>query len=86
MKLERMHEQARAALNYRVQRGTMTIKLLSAMSGVGQSHVSNFLHGKRKLSLHTLSRVLVALGLEAELVPDSHGQSGPTTPPPTPKF
>jgi transcriptional regulator with XRE-family HTH domain len=69
MTLHRAHEQLRGALNYRIQRHTMSVKLLSAVTGIGQPHLCNFLHGRRSLSLESMDKVLHALGLTVELLP-----------------
>ena len=74
MKLIRAQAQLASALNYRIQRGTMSCKLLSTKTGLGQSHVSNFLHSKRGLSLESMDRILTALELQVELVPARHAR------------
>lgn len=74
MSLRRTHEQLRVALNYRVQHGTMSVKLLSSKTGLGESHVSNFLHGRRRLSLDSMDKVLTAQGLAVELLPLSRAK------------
>jgi plasmid maintenance system antidote protein VapI len=58
----------RTMINYRIQNGSMTVKLLSAKSGVGQSHVSNFVHGKRNLSLDSMDKLMRALGMGIEVM------------------
>jgi plasmid maintenance system antidote protein VapI len=58
----------RTMINYRIQNGSMTVKLLSAKSGVGQSHVSNFVHGKRNLSLDSMDKLMRALGMDIEVI------------------
>jgi hypothetical protein len=67
--LVKLHESLRSTLNYRIQNGTMTIKLLSGVTGMSPSHLSNFLHGKRKLSLAAMDKVIAAQGLIIELAP-----------------
>jgi transcriptional regulator with XRE-family HTH domain len=69
MSLAHTHEQLRSALNYRIQHGTMSGKLLAAQTGIGQSHLSNFLHKKRKLSIDSMDAVMRALKLDVELLP-----------------
>ncbi len=69
MTLSRVQDQLRAALNYRIQRRTMSVKLLSAQTGIGSPHLCNFLHGRRHLSLDTMDKILHALGLAVELLP-----------------
>jgi transcriptional regulator with XRE-family HTH domain len=47
----------------------MSGKLLSAQTGIGQSHLSNFLHKKRKLSVESMDAVMKALHFDVELLP-----------------
>jgi len=47
----------------------MSVKLLAAKTGTKPPHVSNYLAGRRNVSVKTLSAFLAALGLTAELVP-----------------
>jgi transcriptional regulator with XRE-family HTH domain len=69
MSLRRIQEYQRQALNYRIQRGTMTVKLLSAKTGLSSSHLSLFLHGRKRLSIEAMDRVLVVQGLAVEVLP-----------------
>lgn len=69
MSLSHIQEQLRAVMNHRIQNGTMTIKLLSAKTGLKPSHLCNFLHGYRRLSLDSMSLVMEAQGLTVELLP-----------------
>ena len=65
-----MHEQLRVILLRRIQRGTLSVSLLARQTGFGQSHLSNFLHSKRQLSLDALDRVLAAQHMTAaDLLP-----------------
>jgi plasmid maintenance system antidote protein VapI len=66
--LKRIQINMRTMINYRIQNGSMTVKLLSAKSGVGQSHVSNFVHGKRNLSLDSMDKLMRALGMDIEVI------------------
>lgn len=68
MTLKRIQINMRTMINYRIQNGSMTVKLLSAKSGVGQSHVSNFVHGKRNLSLDSMDKLMRALGMDIEVI------------------
>ena len=65
----RAHEQLRAALSHRINRGTMTLSLLHRKTGIGCSHLSNFRHGHRALSVESFDAIARALGFDAELVP-----------------
>lgn len=60
MNLTQMHERLRLELLRRIQRGTLSLSLLSRQTGLGASHLSNFLHGKRRLSLEAMDRILFA--------------------------
>jgi hypothetical protein len=51
---------------HRIQRGSLSISLLSQLTGLGKSHVSNFLHARRRLSLQGIDRVLAAQHMAAE--------------------
>jgi hypothetical protein len=70
MNFSQMHERLRLELLRRIQRGTLSVSLLSRQTGYGQPHLSNFLNAKRQLSLEGLDRVLEAQQLTAaELLP-----------------
>jgi len=65
-----LHERLRQELIRRVQRGTLSVSLLSRQTGMGQPHLSNFLRGKRQLSLAAMDRVFDAQRLAvADLLP-----------------
>lgn len=66
MNITQMHERLRMEMLRRIQRGTLTISLLSRQTGLGVSHVSNFLHSRRRLSLAGIDRVLAAQHMAAE--------------------
>ncbi len=66
MNLNRLHDNLREVAQGRINRGTMSVTLLSRKAGLCQSHVSNFIHGKRRLSVASMARVLVALGFTVE--------------------
>ena len=68
-----MHERLRLELLRRIQRGTVSVSLLARQTGLGQSHLSNFLHNRRQLSLEAMDRVLAAQHLTAaDLLPAMH--------------
>ncbi|HTB97888.1 MAG TPA: helix-turn-helix transcriptional regulator [Terracidiphilus sp.] len=70
MKIAQMHERLRMELARRIQRGTLSVSLLARQSGIGQSHVSNFLNNRRQLSLRALDRILSAQRMSAgDLLP-----------------
>jgi hypothetical protein len=70
MNITQMHERLRLELLRRVQRGTLSVSLLSRQTGFGQAHLSNFLHTRRQLSLEAMDRILKAQHLTgADLLP-----------------
>jgi hypothetical protein len=73
MNFTQMHERLRLELLRRIQRGTLSVPLLSRQTGFGQPHLSNFLHNRRQLSLEAIDRVLAAQHLTAaDLLPTLH--------------
>jgi plasmid maintenance system antidote protein VapI len=87
MNFRELHEALRLELLRRIDRGDLTGTALARQSGFQQAHVSNFLNGKRALSLEGLDRVLAAQGLTVDrLLPldlsaaadaDAGGSRGP---------
>jgi hypothetical protein len=70
MNFTQMHERLRLELLRRIQRGTLSVSLLARKTGLGQPHLSNFLHSRRQLSLDALDRILASQHLSAaELLP-----------------
>jgi hypothetical protein len=70
MNFTQMHERLRLELLRRIQRGTLSVSLLARQTGLGQAHLSNFLHCRRQLSLEAIDRVLAAQRLTvADLLP-----------------
>lgn len=64
-----MQERLRVELLRRIERGTLSVSLLARQTGYGQPHLSNFLHGRRQLSLDAVDRILEAQHLSsADLV------------------
>lgn len=55
-----MQERLRVELLRRIERGTLSVSLLARQTGYGQPHLSNFLHGRRQLSLDAVDRILAA--------------------------
>jgi hypothetical protein len=73
MNFTQMHERLRLELLRRIQRGTVSVSLLARQTGFGQSHLSNFLHSRRQLSLEAMDRVLVAQHMAAaDLLPANY--------------
>ena len=67
-----MHERLRLELLRRIQRGSLSVSLLSRQTSLAQAHLSNFLHSRRQLSLDALDRVLAAQHLKAsDLLPST---------------
>lgn len=70
MNFTQLHERLRLELLRRIQRGTVSVSLLARQTGFGQSHLSNYLHGRRQLSLEAMDRILSAQHLAiADLMP-----------------
>ncbi len=70
MNFSQMHERLRLELLRRIQRGTLSVSLLARQTGFGQSHLSNFLHNRRLLSLEAMDRILAAQHLTvSDLLP-----------------
>lgn len=70
MNFTQMHERLRLELLRRIQRGTLSVSLLTRQTGFGQSHLSNFLRARRQLSLEAMDRILAAQHLTApDLLP-----------------
>lgn len=70
MNFTQMHERLRLELLRRIERGTVTVSLLARQTGFGQSHLSNFLHSRRQLSLEAVDRILSAQRMAAsDLLP-----------------
>jgi len=60
MNFIQIHERLRLEMLRRIQRGTLSVSLLSRQTGLGQPHLSNFLRGRRNLSLAAMDLVLAA--------------------------
>jgi transcriptional regulator with XRE-family HTH domain len=70
MNFTQMYERLRIEVQRRIQRGTLSVSLLARQTGLGQSHLSNFLHGRRQLSLEAMDRILAAQSMSAaDLLP-----------------
>lgn len=79
MKLIQMHDHLREQLLRKIRRGTLSISLLTRQTHLSQSHISNFLHGKRGLSPKAVDQILLSQKIEAEdLLPDAHRRRQPT--------
>jgi hypothetical protein len=66
MTFSQLHERLRLEMLRRIQRGTLSVSLLSRQTGFGKSHLSNFLRSRRQLSLDGLDRMLAAQHMAAE--------------------
>jgi len=70
MNFSQLQERVRLELLRRIERGTASVSLLARQTGLGQPHVSNFLHRRRGLSLKTLDKILEAQHLQvSDLMP-----------------
>lgn len=78
MNVTQIHDRLRLELQRRIQRGTLSVSLLARQTGLGQPHLSNFLHGHRRLSLAAMDRILSAQRLSAaDLLPAmAYGEAG----------
>jgi transcriptional regulator with XRE-family HTH domain len=70
-----LHEQVRSILDRRINRGSTSLAAIAGKSGVGCSHLSNFRHGKRSLSVAALAAVISALDLDVELFPSQRAHT-----------
>jgi len=68
MNFQDLHELLRRELLRRVERGLLTGTRLAQQAGFQQAHISNFLNGKRSLSLDGLDRVLAAQDLTIDQI------------------
>jgi transcriptional regulator with XRE-family HTH domain len=66
MNFSQMHERLRLELLRRIRRGSVSVSLLARQTGFGQSHLSNFLHSRRQLSLEAMDRILAAQHMAAD--------------------
>jgi transcriptional regulator with XRE-family HTH domain len=80
MNFTQMHERLRLELLRRIQRGTLSVSLLARQTGFGQSHLSNFLHSRRQLSLEALDRILRSQNMDARDLLPAPFQTGAGTP------
>ena len=77
-----MHERLRMELMRRIQRGSLSVSLLARQSGFAQAHISNFIHGRRQLSLEAMDRILAAQHLTAaDLLPPARAAITSSTDP-----
>jgi hypothetical protein len=66
MNFSQLHERLRIEIARRIDRGQLTGSLLAQQTGLRPSHLSNFIHRKRNLSLPALDRVLAAQSLSID--------------------
>lgn len=76
MNFSQLHERLRIEIARRVDRGQLTGTLLAQQTGLRPSHLSNFIHRKRMLSLSALDRVLAAQSLSIEDILPESARSG----------
>ncbi len=70
MNLDFLQENLRLEILRRIRRGLITGAELARASGFRHAHISNFLHGKRSLSLQGFDRILAAGNLSIlDLIP-----------------
>lgn len=68
MTVNQLHESTRGYAARAVGAGKLSVKLIAYKAGISASHASLFVHGHKRLSIKTLSRLLAALGFEVELL------------------
>ncbi|HEY1808963.1 MAG TPA: helix-turn-helix transcriptional regulator, partial [Acidobacteriaceae bacterium] len=66
MKFLELHERLRLETWRRIDQGLLSSALLASRTGLGQAHISNFLHRRRRLSMTALDRILEAHALSVE--------------------
>lgn len=66
MKFLELHERLRQEAWRRIDQGVLSTSLLARQTGLAQTHISNFLNGRRRLSLPALDRILLAQSLSIE--------------------
>jgi len=77
MDFSQLQERVRLELLRRIERGTLSASLLARKSGLGQPHISNFLHGRRGMTLAALDKVLRAIQQDiADLIPARRESAG----------
>ena len=64
MKIADLHERIRHYVLSTIESEHLTQQKLGEMSGVQQTHISNFLNGRRRLSVETMDSILGALGID----------------------
>jgi|SRR5579875_933748 len=77
MTFSQLHERLRIEIWRRIERGVVTGKLLAVQTGLRPSHISNFLHCRRHLSLPALDRLLAAQKLTIEDLVNREGYDHP---------
>jgi transcriptional regulator with XRE-family HTH domain len=70
MNFSQLQDRVRLELLRRIERGTLSVSLLARQTGLGQPHISNFLHKRRGLSLKALDKILEVQRLQVvDLLP-----------------
>jgi len=75
MNFSQMHERLRTESLRPVQRGDLTVALLAKQTGLGRSHISNFLHSRGRLSIAALDRILAAQDIACESIVELGGNA-----------
>ncbi len=66
-----LHDRLRALLRERIEAGELTGTEMGRCAGFRQAHISNFLNGRRGLSIEAMDRVMEVLHLEViDLMPE----------------
>jgi hypothetical protein len=82
MNLAQLHERLRLEIARRIDRRLVTGTLLARQTGLQPSHISNFLHRRRKLSIPAIDRILSAQMISVEdLLPTASARAHPAPDP-----
>ncbi len=66
MTFSQLHERVRHEMLRRIERGALSVSLLAQLTKLSQGHISNFLHGRRQVTMATLDRLLASQRLTVE--------------------
>jgi transcriptional regulator with XRE-family HTH domain len=64
-----LQTQLRGVIRTGIQRGKLSVSLLSRRTGISAAHLSNLINGNRNFSIESLERVLGAIGFAVEIYP-----------------
>ena len=77
MLISDLQNRLRVLVRERIAAGELTGTELANRAGFQQAHVSNFLNGRRGLSIESMDRVMEVMRLEVQdLMPEAHRRDG----------